>query len=196
MIFTKTQIKILRLLVSNVGKRYSILSISKQIKQSYPLTYNSTKELIKKEYISKDEHNLIKINIENIQDLAYIESLKSESFLNKNKNIKIFLDELTKKTDYFFILLIFGSYASNKQTKNSDIDILIILNSQEKAEKEEKFLNREADIYLNKHHIITLGIENIKEMLKDNKINVFKETLDNHIILYGAEHYLKLIKNA
>ena len=48
MLFTKTQIKTLKLFCSTITKSYSIRAISRSVKQSYPLTYHSTKDLIKK----------------------------------------------------------------------------------------------------------------------------------------------------
>jgi len=196
MLFTKTQIKILKLLCSAITKSYSIRAISKAIKQSYPLTYHSTKDLIKKGCIKEDEHKLLSLNYKsNFQDLAYIESLRAEEFLKKHKEIMVFVDELIKKMESFFTLLIFGSHAAGKQAKNSDIDILMIIEKTEDADKEEKFLNRIADTYLRKHHCIVIGKESVKEMIRErSKLNVINETLNKHILFFGADDYYRLIK--
>jgi len=196
MLFTKTQIKTLKLLCSTITKSYSIRAISRAIGQSYPLTYHSAKDLIKKGFIIEDEHRLLSLNYKsNFQDLAYIESLRAEEFLKKHKDIMLFLDEVLKKIEGFFTLLIFGSYADGKETKSSDIDILMVIEKTEDADKEEKFLNRVADIYLKKHHCIIIGKESVKEMVKErDKLNVINETLNRHIILFGADDYYRMIK--
>ena len=196
MLFTKTQIKTLKLLCSAITKSYSIRAISKAIEQSYPLTYHSTKELIKKGFIIEDAHRFLSLNYKsNFQDLAYIESLRAEELLKKHKEIMLFVGEILKKTEGFFTLLIFGSYAIGKETKNSDTDILMIIEKTEDADKEEKFLNRIADMYLKKHHCYVIGKESVKEMVKErDKLNVINETLNKHIIFFGADDYYRLMQ--
>ncbi len=196
MLFTKTQIKTLKLLCSAITKSYSIRAISRDIKQSYPLTYNSTKDLIKKGFIIEDEHRLLSLNYKlNFHDLAYIESLRAEEFLKKHKEIMLFVDEVLKKMEGFFTLLIFGSYAIGEEKESSDIDILMIIEKTEDADKEEKFLNRIADIYLKKHHCYIIGKESVKEMIKErDKLNVINETLNKHIIFFGADDYYRLMR--
>ena len=196
MLFTKTQIKILKLLCSAITKSYSIRAISKAIKQSYPLTYHSTKDLIKKGFVIEDEHKLLSLNYKsNFQNLAYIESLRAEEFLKKHKEIMLLVDEILKKAEGFFTLLVFGSYAIGEETKNSDTDILMIIEKTEDADKEEKFLNSIADIYLKKYHCSVIGKESVKEMIKERgKLNVISETLNKHIIFFGADDYYGLMQ--
>ncbi len=196
MLFTKTQIKTLKLICSTITKSYSIRAISRSVKQSYPLTYHSTKDLIKKGFIIEDEHRLLSLNYKsNFQDLAYIESLRAEEFMKKHKDTMFFFEEILKKMESFFILLVFGSYAIGRETKNSDVDVLMIIEKTEDADKEEKFLNRVADIYLEKHHCSVVGKESVKEMIKErDKLNVMNETFNKHIIFFGAEDYYRLIK--
>ena len=196
MLFSKTQIKTLKLICSTITKSYSIRAISRSVKQSYPLTYHSTKDLIKKGFIIEDEHRLLSLNYKsNFQDLAYIESLRAEEFMKKHKDTMFFFEEILKKMESFFILLVFGSYAIGRETKNSDVDVLMIIEKTEDADKEEKFLNRVADIYLEKHHCSVVGKESVKEMIKErDKLNVMNETFNKHIIFFGAEDYYRLIK--
>ncbi|MBW2974335.1 nucleotidyltransferase domain-containing protein [Candidatus Woesearchaeota archaeon] len=196
MLFTKTQIKILKLLCSTLTRSYSIRSISQIIGQSYPLTYHSTKDLIKKGFIIEDEHRLLSLNYKsNFQDLAYIESLRAEEFLRKHKDIMVFVDELIGKMEGFFALLVFGSYADGKETRNSDVDILMIIEKTEDADKEERFLSRIADLYLKRNHPIVIGKESVKEMIRErDKLNVINETLNKHIIFFGADDYYRLVK--
>jgi len=144
----------------------------------------------------EDEHKLLSLNYKsNFQDLAYIESLRAEDFFKKHKDIMVFVDEILKKMEGFFTLLIFGSYAAGKETKDSDIDVLMIIERTEDADKEEKFLNSIADIYLNKHHTMVIGKESVKEMIRESKLNVINETLNRHIMLFGAEDYYRLMQD-
>ncbi len=196
MLFTKTEIIVLKLLCSTITKSYTIRGLSRKIKKSFPITYKSIQSLLKKGLILKDENKLIKLNYRaNFQDLAYIESLRAEDFLKKHPQIKIFIEEVLDKIDIFFILLIFGSYSINQQTKTSDIDILMIIDELEETEKQERFLTRIAETYLKKPHCQVISRKDDREMIKErNKLNVINETLNKHIIFFGAEDYYCLIR--
>ena len=89
-------------------------------------------------------------------------------------------------------MLVFGSYASGTQTKKSDIDLLVILLSLN--EKFERELRSSLSVSNKKLHAIAITEENFREMLhKRDEMNVVNETLNNHILLYGAEQYYALL---
>jgi predicted nucleotidyltransferase len=192
---TKTETIILKLLCSTLTKSYTIRGISRGIKKSFPITHQAAHKLIKKRLVLRDENKLISLNyLSNFQELSYIESLRAEDFLKRHREIRLFVEEVLDKIDSFFTLLVFGSYAVNKQTKTSDIDILMIVNGTEDTEKQERFLNRIAEVYLKKPHCYVINRENVRGMIKErNKLNVMNETLDKHIIFWGADDYYRLI---
>jgi predicted nucleotidyltransferase len=124
-----------------------------------------------------------------------IENLNKEIIKNNDKFI-----ELIKSVDPISVIL-YGSYSTNKQTINSDIDLLIIF--------KQKILNKYLDIdnkIINlKEEIIKLFNKNldIVVMIKTNKIqyNIYEYNYDidynnNFIsniysdlyILYGDKH--------
>ncbi len=111
-----------------------------------------------------------------------IENKKLLLFLEKPKIRKIF-KEIKKhikkgkiKTDR--IIILFGSYIKNEETKNSDIDIYIDTNS----EKEKNFIQELSD-----------RIE-IKSGKFDKKQPLEKEIIKNHVVLNNIEGFLNLIK--
>ena len=94
----------------------------------------------------------------------------------------------------FFTFLVFGSYAEDKQTKRSDIDILLIIENSEDVEKIERQLKNISEKYGNLHCNV-ISKESVKEMIsKKAKLNVINESLNKHIILFGAEDYYRLIE--
>jgi len=195
--FTKTEIVVLKLLCSKLTKFYTIRGISKEIKKSYPITYQAANKLIEKKIILKDENKLLSLNpLSNFSDLAYIESLRADDFIKKHREIKSFMTEVLGKIDSFFTLLVFGSYAVNQQTKNSDLDLLMIIDDDKNTGKQEIILKRSTELYLKKSHCHVISRKDVKEMIKERKkLNVINETLDKHIIVYGAEEYYRLIKD-
>ena len=87
------------------------------------------------------------------------------------------------------IVLVFGSYAKNKETKTSDIDLCIICDNEEKKKE-----------FWNKLNLLSLNLEiqefTTKEfisMLEKRQNNVGHEIIKNNIILYGTENYYNLI---
>lgn len=93
----------------------------------------------------------------------------------------------------FFILLLFGSYAKNKQTHNSDIDICFIVPSQQKKSIELK-INSIINIFSKEIHNFIFSEKEFKNMINSKEYNVCYEILKNNVILHGLEEYYELIK--
>lgn len=192
--FTKTEIAILKAFASKITESFTIREIAKRVKQNYSIVYSATQDLHKNGFLIKDKHKNFSLNKKNYQDLAYIEQLRAEEFLKKNKNIALFAEGVIKETKLgFFSLLIFGSYAEGKQTKKSDVDVLMIIENLEDTEKTERWLQQVSERYGN-FHCNVIGKESAKEMAAQReKLNVINETLNKHIIFFGAEDYYRLI---
>ncbi|MFH0837068.1 MAG: nucleotidyltransferase domain-containing protein [Candidatus Aenigmatarchaeota archaeon] len=193
---TKTEINILKLMASRLTERFSILEIAKELKQNYSIVYASIQTLYKRNFLIKEKHKKYLLNYKtNTTDLAYIESLRSKEFLEKHTAISSFVNDVMKKSEpFYFTFLIFGSYVSRKQTKQSDIDILIIVPDLKDIDKTEVLFESIAKIFSTKFHINVMSIDSVSEMLaKRNENNVFNETLNNHIICFGAENYYKML---
>ena len=195
---TKTQVKIMEIFVSKITEKFSIKKISETIKKAYPLVHRSIKSLIDSGFIVKDKQNFLSLNYkENHSELAYIESLRKEEFLKKNKTIALFIkDVLTKTNPEFFTFLIFGSCIKNSQ-KARDVDILLIIEDKNKISNIEKSLYNIASNLSLKFDINIISVESAYEMLaKRDEANIINETLANHILVFGAENYYRLLKNA
>lgn len=193
MLFTKTEIRVLELFVSRILDTFTIREISRLIKKDLKIVHTSVKKLISKEFFIKEKNGLRLNYKNNITDLAYIENLRKEDFFKKHDLIKIHITNFLKKSkNKFFILLIFGSYAQGKENKKSDIDLLAVLPSYIK--KFERELKSKLSISSKKFHITIISQESFYEMLQNREeMNVVNETINNHIILYGAEQYYSLL---
>lgn len=197
MLLTKTQLEILEVFCSNITKSFSIRNISKQLNKNYKVAYQAMQGLIKEDIIKKDEHQLLKLNYhKNYPLLTYVESSRAEKFLRKHKDISLFIEDIIKRGDLgFFTLLLFGSYAAGTQNKKSDIDILMIVENITEVEPLERWMKSLSERHGN-FHCIVISKESVWEMIrKRGKLNVINETLNKHIIFYGAEDYYRLIEN-
>ncbi len=194
---TKTQTRIMESVVSEISEKFSIKKISKMIGKPYPLVHRSMKSLLDEEFIAKDKHNFLSLNYkENAMELAYVESLRRKEFFKRNKTVALFAKDAIEKIDLdFFVFLIFGSAV--KKQKPRDIDMLFIIENKAKVNNIEKILYNIASNYSMKFDISVISIESVREMLaKKNEPNILNETLNNHILVFGAENYYRLLRYA
>ena len=194
--FTKTQVEIMKVFSSKINEKFSIKQVSEILKKPYPLIHRSTALLIKDNFILKDSKELLSLNYkENLMEIAYIESLRAKQKL-KNKSFSLFVhDVLTNMSSDFFIFLVFGSFVESDSSR--DIDILLIAEDKEKISNIEKIIDNTADNFSLKIHANVVSLESAYEMLsKRDNLNIMNETLNKHILIFGAENYYRLLKNA
>ena len=197
---TKTQARIMEIFAANIAERYSIKGISKIIGKDYSLVHRSIKPLIAESLLAKDKQGYLSLNYkENVGQIACIEALRTQKFFQKkqNKVIELFIEDALKaiKED-FFVMLIFGSAVEQKKAPG-DIDILFIADANEKINKTEKLLQNIALNFSAKFDINAISTESVYEMVfKRDQTNVMNETLNKHLIIFGAENYYRMLKNA
>ncbi len=195
---TKTQIRIMEIFVSKLNEKFSIKNVSEIIKKPYPLVHRSIKILVNNGFIVKDKRKFLSLNYkDNHSELSYIESLRKNEFLKRNKIIALFVKDVMKNIKLgFFSVLVFGSYVKNR-TKPRDADILFITEDKDKINSLEKVLDNIASNFSLRFDINIISIESAYEMLaKRDEANIMNETLDNHILIFGAENYYRVLKNA
>ena len=194
--FTKTQSEIMKVFVSKITERFSIKQVSEILKKSYPLIHRSTSVLIEEGFLIRDENELISLNYrKNHSEIGYIESERANEGV-KDKSLLLFIKDLNEKIgEDFFIFLIFGSFVEKEKPR--DIDVLIILDNGKKVDEIEKITGNIASNFSLKLDINVISKESAYEMLSKRDIkNVLNETLNKHLILFGAENYYRIIKNA
>jgi len=131
----------------------------------------------------KGNIKLYKLNINNseIKDILFqVELNRKIKFLSKHR----ILAHIFKDDDR--IAGIFGSYASGTQKKDSDIDVFIIGN---KRKEDYNVYGKKFDINIS---IKYFNEQEFKKLL-ENKNNLCKEIIGNHILLFGIEKFIKII---
>ncbi len=187
--------KVLSLLLYNKTKEFTIREISKKINVDYKTVYLITQGLIKNKVITAKkmgQTTLCLINQKEFSsDIFKAELIRRENLLN-NKNFYSLYNYFKEIKEPFFILLLFGSYASGNQTKKSDIDLMLIT---ENNSIEKQIKNLISIIPLN-IHLLNFTSKEFLSMLKTTEFNIGKEVFRNNIILFGIEDYYRLIQNA
>ena len=186
-------LKIVNFLGKNINRSFTIRALSLNSGVAYATTYRLIKRFSKysthliktvgrAETISLDPNSKTLINF-----LAISSQNEKFNYLLKKPLIKSINNKLFDKD----IVLLFGSYAKNKETEKSDIDLLII---NKKGEKTTSFKKEEL-LFNKKINPIFVSSKEFKEMLKDEEENVGKQALKNHIILRGFNKFWELVLN-
>ena len=199
---TKEQLNIL-----SVFKKDIFVSLTfKQIKQQSRQKSNNIVQIALKEF---RRHDLLKtkvtgnvtaycLNLNNNLTLSYL-NLINESEISKSKvPIKV-LDSIQKrifKHTEFFILIVFGSYAKNQATKKSDLDVAVIVESEQTKKEINPFLEtiKRREVIPIDYHVFTRG--EFLEMLKADIENIGKQIFKSSIVHYGYIPYCNMIMGA
>ncbi len=194
---TKTQVRILEIFVSKITEKFSIKKISELLKKPYPLIHRSVKAILSADFVKKDKQGFLDLNYKvNHSVLAYVEALRAKDFLTGNKTVALFASDVLGKIRLdFFVFLIFGSAVSKAQPR--DVDILLIIENPQHVNDVEKIVHNLAANFSIAFDINVITITSAYEMLlKRDEQNVMNETLNQHVILFGAESYYWMLKNA
>jgi predicted nucleotidyltransferase len=190
----KSGLNIINLFRKNIFLKKTIREISLILKKDYPNTYNAVIELekqglLKIEKIGKSKLCTIELNEKTISLLSYLD--EQESFeanipnITKILNFKEFGEE---------IIIVTGSYVLGKQTKISDIDLVLI--TKDEAFKKQKLLESLTSLMIPKIHALVFSQKDFIDMLMDKKPNLGKEIFNKRLIFKNTGRYYNLIKEA
>ncbi len=186
---------IIRYLIENKDKELNILKISRALKMDYKNVYSIIKRLEKELLIKLEsfgQSSRVKL-ISQVHPLILEAEYHRRKELLIDKNLKVMLNEFKSAIkSKCYLLLLFGSYAKKKQTKNSDIDLVFIV-PDGKEELFEEEVHRTARLLPLPLHYLVFSEKQFLDMINAKEPNVGHEILKNNIILYGIEMYYEMI---
>lgn len=197
---TKKQLNILSVFKKDIFASLTFKQIKQQSRQnSNNIVQIALKEFRKQGILSTKETGDVTtytLNRDNNLTFSYL-NLINESEINKSEIPKSVLADIQNrifKHTEFFILIVFGSYARNKITQKSDLDVAIIVESENTKKEITPHLEtiKRREITPIDYHIFT-RIEFL-EMLKADFENVGKQIFKSSIVYYGYIPYCNLIK--
>jgi len=153
---------------------------------SFYRTIRSISDLLIIKRVGKAKTLGLNTNNQSIKSYLIISSYEEKKeYLKKHRLIRLLCNEINTNN----IILLFGSYAENKQTEKSDIDLLII------NKKGNKTLSFSAFELLHKKKINPIFIteQEFKIMLRKTDENLGKQAKKKHIILNNPEAYWNLV---
>lgn len=197
-VLTEKQLKILDLFKKDVFEEYTIREVSKLLKASYTWTFNVIKNLNRMNILNinkKGKANICSINFNNSLTITYL-SLLDEVYSSTKKLPWKNINKLLNSIDTpYFTFIIAGSYAEQKQTEKSDLDIVIIVDNNTSTKHIESTLS-EGELMIPTVHLYTFTKSQFIEMLISKESNYGKLIFKKHLIMCGAYNYYLIIKEA
>jgi DNA polymerase sigma len=180
--------KILKLVIENKDRAFTIREISKILKTDYKNTYDAVQSI--KESLKTDKKgNATYISFLPLltNDIYEVEQIRKDQI---RKNIELIYNDIHTIDNPFFIGVLFGSYAKNKQTRQSDIDICIIHDNEKESKKIAVKLAIHPKIEL---HLFSY--QQFLQLIRSKEFNVGNEIVKQGIILKNIEAYYEVIKH-
>ena len=137
------------------------------------------------------------LNYDNNLTYSYL-NLINDLEIAKNKLLpKEILNTLQwriSRNTQLFILIVFGSYAKSKADEKSDLDIAVIIKSEETKKEILPFIEtlKRRELINIDYHFFTEA--DFIEMLNEEQENVGKQIYKNSIIYYNFISYLNMIR--
>jgi predicted nucleotidyltransferase len=180
--------KILKYLIEN-KKPVSIMQISNQLEVDYKNTFKTINNLPQIIQNRIGNTNLIELKLIPDLEIYSVECKRTGQFLQENKHLSLIKKDIELLAYPFLIVLIFGSYTKNNQTKKSDIDICVISDNQSKTRE----LISKLNLFPLRLEVHDFSIKEFESMLETKKENIAKEIIKSNVLLYGTDNYYNLI---
>lgn len=196
----KNEIDVLIPLIKTPWNKMTFKEIKKATgKKSDSYVYNSIQRFVKKKILKKEKvGNVVQYKLELTKPKARIYTSIIMQYFAWNKKLPFveLNDIISKIPTNFFIFIITGSYANGKQTKTSDIDVVIINDNSFNSKKIYAELKHACDMSIPKIHLYVFKEKEFLQMLINKKQNYGKEIAKNNLILSGANMYYKIVSEA
>ena len=191
----KDELKILKLLFDDLTRNLTISDISKELNQKYVQTYRTVMALEKSgEVIIERIGNSKVVRIDPTKfntNYVAVEIERLSQHLKKKQSLRIIQERIININENI-ICILFGSQVE-KPSEKSDIDLLFVIPEEFNYSSFDRRIRLELSIYDCDINIVTQqGMLNM--WANPKKFNVGNEILKKHLVLYGAEHFINLLK--
>lgn len=193
----KNQIEVIDLFRKSPFLECSILQIKKKMmSKSYQRVYDAVKELeknkiLKVKKVGNTKLVSLSLNSLSIPKISFLDEDGPENKKLPNYEKIISLKELSK-----YLAIITGSYSKKEATKNSDLDLAVIIPDNENPLEIQKLLENLMLLFYPQVHLYVFKNKDFIEMLLSKEENYGKEIFRNHLILKNAYIYYEILKEA
>lgn len=203
----KSHLQILEFLLTNPGRGFTQLELAKGVgmEKSYKNVREGIRELAEQGVISKEEVGasvVCSLNFKGQKTLdyaVYLENVKRYGLFGVAPKIRELSEKLVEQVKLytpFFTLLLFGSYSKGTFHEKSDVDIIVIAEKKQHTGIERALASLQAIFTMNLNFFV-VSQSDYAAMLKSREaVNIGKESLKNHVSLYGTELYYQIVRDA
>ncbi len=199
-ILTNEELKIVNLFRENLFREYTIREIMNAVhKNSYSWIFKTVKKLNKLGMINikkKGNSNICSINLNNYSTITYLSLIEQINWKLKKLPQKNILELINSIPLSYFTFIITGSYASGKATKKSDLDIVVLTEDNIDTKKILTILKNKGELMIPEIHPYVFTKSEFMQMLLSDEENYGKMIFKNNLIIFGAENYYLIIKEA
>lgn len=193
---TKKQLKIFEVFAKKPFAEYTL----KQIKELSKEKSNNALAIAMKQFKSENllneqkvgKSSLYSLNIDNsIHYIALSNLLRLDRLAYKT--IKMIKESVEKYT-FFYSIVVFGSYSIQEQTKKSDLDVVVFIETEKLRKEIQRALNSvelKSIIPLD-GHVITK--EEFLEMINMEEENLGKQIARKHLVMYNHQIFYSIMK--
>lgn len=193
------KIRLLNVWRINVFNELSITEIMKESrKKTKTWLFNSLKLLVKNNILKstrKANLDIYRLNLSSPLSLQMLQYLEAQDNLNFSQ-LNIISEIIEKIPIKNCAIIVFGSYAVNKQTKDSDLDICILIENKEIEKRIKPYVNEiklNYPVKIDEHYI---RFDDFVKMLLREEENIAKQIFIKHRLFYNADIYYQLLKEA
>lgn len=172
-----------------------VKELSKNKSDNY--VHTTLKKLVKASILNEEKVGnvilySIDLNVNSLNTLGFVAEFKANN-LNTLPNIQKIIDKI--KTPYYS-LIVTGSYAKNRHTKKSDLDIVIICDDNNDPKTILSAVKLESELSIPEIHPYVFTVSDLYEMLTNDEPNYGKEIAKNNLIITGAKQYYDILMRA
>jgi len=200
---TPKELEIFNVFSGNIFRELTLKEIKQLSKQkSNNAVQIALNKFIKEELIKEKKvgnNRLISVNTKNDLIFNYFEIYSNNKLQNLgNRLIPKIIKNIKEKLDInhsFYSIIIFGSYANDTYSSNSDLDILILVKDKKEVNKIERIINDEKILSSVEIDSYVITLDELIRMLSNNENNLGKEiTIKNLPITNSRIFYNTILR--
>mgnify|MGYP001604469924 CR=1 FL=1 len=195
---TESQLKIFEPLTKNVFREYTIREIKEACGENSNNALTRALKKFKGENLVREKRIgrslLYSLNVDNDIVFNYLQLTNTKKLPKPAlRAIEIIKEDIEKHTS-FFSIVVFGSYAIGKQTKDSDLDVAVFIEEENKRKIIEvaiKSSKLKTPLEIHEH---VISKDEFFEMLKLDEENLGKQIARKHLSVYNSHIFYSLLK--
>ncbi|MBI2137370.1 nucleotidyltransferase domain-containing protein [Candidatus Woesearchaeota archaeon] len=195
---SKKQLKIFEAFAKKPFAEHTRKEVKKESKENSNNALALAINLLKKEGVLIErkigKSGLLTLNLENDLTFYYL------ALCNNNRtphNVKLALESLKKEISEdtpFYSIIIFGSYAVGEQRKESDLDVAVFIDAEEKRKQIEALTNSAKLKSVLEMDVHVIPKAEMIEMLTNKEENLGKQIARKHLAVYNHMIFYEIIK--